>query len=158
MLFYSLFLLMYILCHKNSIKQYRITRGHIITETKQLLHSALMYSVHATCTRLRSVVPPLPDVCSARAPQEVDIGVVRVGGSRLISRRGHGLLGILSCVAIPFPILRRVGVVQDAHSDILPCELRDRDPRLLNKGEGEQGVINDITVRHIPSVGRHCHQ
>ena len=103
MLFYSLFLLMYILCHKNSIKQYRFTRGHIITETKQLLHSALMYSVRAARTRLRSVVPPSPDVCSARAPQELDIGVVRVGESR-IDGREDGALGDLSR-ATPLPYI-----------------------------------------------------
>ena len=72
---------------KNSIEQYRITERHITTETKQLLHSALMYSLCTARTRLRSVAPPSPDVCSTRAPQEVDIGVVRAGEIRIVDRR-----------------------------------------------------------------------
>ena len=92
-----------------------------------------MYSVCTTRTRLRSVVPSSRDVCSSRAPQEVDIGVVRVGGSRTIGRRGHGLF---SSVAISFPILGRIGVVHVEHSNMPPCALRDRGRRVRDSQEG----------------------
>ena len=95
-----------------------------------------MYSLCTARTRLRSVAPPSPDVCSTRAPQEVDIGVVRVGESRIIDGREDGSLGDLSRATIHSLLLIRVGVVQAEHSSVLSCALRDRDRRLPDSQQG----------------------